>query len=42
VSKKAILSGTYGGFDPLQGQASDAAWEKLRSIPRICAPKLVF
>jgi len=42
VRKEAILSGTYGGFDPLKGQAWDPSWEKLRSIPRIRAPKLVF
>jgi len=40
VRKEAILSGTYGSFNPLTGQGWDPSWEKLRSIPRIRAPKL--
>jgi len=40
VWKEAILSGTYRSFDPLIGQGWDPSWEKLRSIPRIRAPKL--
>jgi len=27
VRKEAILSGTYGRFDPLKGQAWDPSWE---------------
>jgi len=42
VSKEAILSGTSSSFDSLKGQAWDPSWEKLRSIPRIHAPKPVF
>jgi len=40
VRKEAILSGTYGSFNPLKGQGWDPTSEKLRRNLRIRAAKL--